>query len=83
MANATLYLDLYGRVVAAWLWLKQALAADAGLARDPHPADCDFYRGKLHAARYCFEWELPQIHWQAQLLRTANRVPFEMQDAWF
>jgi len=83
MANATLYLDLYGRVLAAWLWLKQALAADAGLARDPHPADCDFYRGKLHAARYCFEWELPQIHWQAQLLRTANRVPFEMQDAWF
>jgi butyryl-CoA dehydrogenase len=83
MANATQYLDLYGRVLAAWLWLKQALAADAGLARDPHPEDHDFYRGKLHTARYYFEWELPQIHWQAGLLRTANPVPFEMRDAWF
>lgn len=83
LANATLYLDFYGRVLAAWLWLKQAMAAEAGLARDPHPDDEAFYLGKLQTARYYVEWELPQIHWQAELLRTANPTPFEMQDAWF
>lgn len=83
MANATLYLDLYGRVLAAWLWLKQALAAAAGLARGVHEDDRNFYQGKLHTARYYFDWELPQIEWQARLLRTANAVPFAMRDAWF
>lgn len=83
MANATLYLDLYGRVLAAWLWLKQALAAAAGLARGAHEEDRNFYQGKLHTARYYFDWELPQIEWQARLLRAANAVPFAMRDSWF
>lgn len=83
MANATLYLDLYGRVLAAWLWLKQALVAAAGLAGGGHEDDRNFYEGKLHTARYYFDWELPQIEWQARLLRAANAVPFSMRDAWF
>jgi butyryl-CoA dehydrogenase len=83
LANATLYLDLYGRVLAAWLWLKQALAAAAGLDADCHTDDRNFYRGKLHTARYYFDWELTQIDYQAALLQRANPVPFEMRDAWF
>ncbi len=83
LANATLYLDLYGRVLAAWLWLKQALAAAAGLDADCHTDDQNFYRGKLHTARYYFDWELTQIDYQAALLQRANPVPFEMRDAWF
>jgi alkylation response protein AidB-like acyl-CoA dehydrogenase len=83
LANATLYLDLYGRVLAAWLWLKQALAAATGLDTDCHAHDRNFYRGKLHTARYYFDWELAQIDYQATLLQRGNPVPFEMRDAWF
>ena len=81
LANAGVYLDAFGRIVAAWIWLKQALAAEQGLAS--RPADADFYRGKLQAARYFVTWELPATLPQFDLLAEVNSVPLEMQDGWF
>jgi butyryl-CoA dehydrogenase len=81
LANASVYLDAFGRIVAAWIWLKQALAAERGLAS--RPADADFYRGKLQAARYCITWELPATLPQFDLLAEVNPVPLDMRDEWF
>lgn len=84
IANATIYLDLFGRVVAAWIWLKQAVAAANALANNsPDEVATGFYLGKLQAARYYLEWELPQIEPQAELLTQGNDCCFEMQDSWF
>jgi alkylation response protein AidB-like acyl-CoA dehydrogenase len=81
LANATVYLDAFGRIVAAWIWLKQALAAERGLAI--RSADADFYRGKQQAARYYLTWELPATLPQFDLLAEVNSVPLDMQDSWF
>jgi len=81
LANASVYLDAFGRIVAAWIWLMQALAAERGLAS--RPADADFYRGKLQAARYYLAWELPVTAPQFDLLAEVNDVPLAMQDGWF
>jgi butyryl-CoA dehydrogenase len=83
LANATLYLDAFGRVVAAWMWLKQAVAAEKGIAAGCDAKDESFYRGKIHAARYYFTWELPQIVHQTRLLRALDRIPYDAQDEWF
>lgn len=84
LANATVYLDMFGRIVAAWVWLRQAVAANHALETSvPSGSDSDFYRGKLQAARYYIEWELPQIITQAELLKNLNACCFDMQDAWF
>ncbi|MBU2874676.1 acyl-CoA dehydrogenase [Marinobacter salexigens] len=84
LANATVYLDLFGRVVGAWIWLRQAIKATEGL-RKPGLTDKDaaFYRGKLQAARYYLTWELPMINPQADLLKQGNSVCFETEDQWF
>ena len=81
LANATLYLDVFGCVTVAWMWLKQAQAAQARASRSV-AADADFYRGKRQAARFFFEWELPQVEPKLALLRQANRIPLDTQDAW-
>ncbi len=81
LANASVYLDAFGRIVAAWIWLKQALAAERGLSS--RPADADFYRGKLQAARYTITWELPATLPQFDLLAEVNSVPLQMQDSWY
>ncbi len=84
LANATLYLDFFGRITVAWLWLKQAALAGQALDNsDLHLSDEQFYQGKLQAARYFFDWELPQTGYQAELLKAGNCTPFDMQDAWF
>ena len=83
LANATLYLDVFGRVVAAWIWLRQALVADKALSGGAPAEDQNFYRGKLQAARFYIEWELPEIDTQVQLLNSGNTVPFETNPEWF
>lgn len=83
LANATIYLDALGRVVVAWLWLRQGIIAADQLAAGDRPHDSDFYEGKLHAARYYIEWELPQVGHLSQLIGSGNAIPLHMQDAWF
>ncbi|MDN3922884.1 acyl-CoA dehydrogenase [Roseateles violae] len=74
LANATPYLQAFGHLVLAWIWLELALAAEG---------ESDFARGKQAAARYFFAYELPKI--DAWLAVVASREPLcrEMQDAWF
>jgi butyryl-CoA dehydrogenase len=83
LANATVYLDAFGRIAASWVWLRMATAARRALAAGADEPDADFYRGKLHAARYYVEWELPVSRSQCELLRTANAVALDMGNRWF
>ncbi|WP_371234488.1 acyl-CoA dehydrogenase [Pseudomonas sp. QE6] len=83
LSNATAYLDLFGRVVVGWIWLRQALVASRALNAGASGSEADFYQGKLHAARYFMDWELAGVESQARLLSAGNRLCFDMQNAWF
>jgi len=54
LANATPYLQAFGHVVVAWIWLDVALCAATS-------ADSAAQRGRLAACRYFFAYELPKI----------------------
>ena len=77
------YLDLFGNVVLAWIWLKQGIVATQGLAGSPHAADENFYRGKLQAMQYFFRFELPEIEAWARLLLALDDTTYEMAADWF
>ena len=86
LANASLYLDMFGRVTMAWVWLRQALAACRALDDTKQvlvQSEQDFYQGKLQAARFYIEWELPQTIQQAALLSDNNQLCFDMQEQFF
>jgi butyryl-CoA dehydrogenase len=76
LANATPYLQAFGHVVLAWLWLDvaRACAADGADA---------LRQGKLAAMRYFYAYELPKV--DAWLLVVAARQPLcrDMRDEWF
>ena len=54
LANATPYLQAFGHLVLAWIWLDVATCAAATV-----PSDAQ--RGRLAACRYFFRYELPRI----------------------
>ncbi|MND17472.1 putative acyl-CoA dehydrogenase AidB [compost metagenome] len=83
LSNATAYLDLFGRVLVGWVWLRQALIAERALLDGAAELESDFYRGKLHTAKYYMEWELVQLQGIAQLLCAGNSACHDMQNRWF
>lgn len=83
LANSVKYLDLFGHVVIAWLWLKQGLVAQAALAQVPHESEQNFYRGKIQAMRYFYHYELPLIEVWSKILTDIDSTFYDMQDNWF
>lgn len=75
MANSAVYLEAFGHIVVAWIWLEQVLAAERQTG--------DFYDGKRQAARYFFRYELPKTAPQLDLLESLDRTTLEMRDNWF
>ncbi len=75
MANSAVYLEAFGHIVIAWIWLEQYLACAGN--------DGDFYAGKRQAARFFFRYELPKTAAQLDLLESLDRTTLEMEDAWF
>ena len=75
LANASIYLEAVGHVVASWIWLEQFLAAGG--------KEGDFYEGKRQAARYFFRYELPKTTQQFELLASLDRTTLDASPAWF
>ncbi|WP_319450229.1 MULTISPECIES: acyl-CoA dehydrogenase [unclassified Mycobacterium] len=75
MANSVIYLEAFGHIVLAWMWLEQVVAAEG------HSGD--FYDGKRQAAQYFFRYELPRTAPQLDLLESLDRTTLDMRDAWF
>jgi butyryl-CoA dehydrogenase len=78
LANSTLYLDMAGHMVIAWIWLKQAIIATRNLSTT-HAEDRDFYAGKLAACRFFFNYELPKTYATMQLLNALDDTCLTMQ----
>jgi alkylation response protein AidB-like acyl-CoA dehydrogenase len=75
LANSVAYLEAFGHIVVAWIWLQQVVACNGRTG--------DFYDGKRFAARYFFRSELPKTGPALDLLATMDRTTLEMRDSWF
>ena len=82
LADATLYLELFGIVTVAWQWIRQATVAQSSIAT-AQGDDSNFYHGKLMAARYFYEYELVKIYALSKRLRSSDPVTVDMQSEWF
>ena len=75
LANATPYLQAFGHLVLAWIWLDVALVA----AGDDAPVA----QGRRAALRYFYAYELPKIDAWLGVVARREDVCRTMQDDWF
>ncbi|MBN2159617.1 MAG: acyl-CoA dehydrogenase [Spirochaetes bacterium] len=60
LADATLYLELFCLVCAAWQWLKMAAVSSGALDAGASGDDANFHAGKIVACEFFFAYELPK-----------------------
>ncbi len=83
LADATLYLEMFGIAVVGWQWVKQGIAALQGLAAKPSPSDKAFYEGKLLTMQYFFEYEAPKIEYYQVRFQSSQYPTVEMNEGHF
>jgi butyryl-CoA dehydrogenase len=83
LANATPYMQAFGHVVVAWLWLDVALAALVLSQAPRETRSPNFQRGKLQAMHYFFDFELPKMGPWLNVAACRNSVCRDMREDWF
>lgn len=78
LANATPYMQAFGHIVIAWLWLQVLLAA-----LESQAANDAFVQGKRMAMRYFFAYELPKADNWLDVILDGDDTVLAMQSDWF
>lgn len=81
--NAQAMMNVFSTIVVSWVWINQALHAEQLLNTSEDKQKQDFYNGKIQAAKYFIDWELPSIQRDLQLLNEDNSVCIDMRADWF
>ena len=82
-SNSVSYLNMFGHISIAWLWLQQGAIATSALSTDPHIDEQKFYQGKLQAMKYFFNSELPLTYHWGNLVKNIDSTSFDTQADWF
>jgi len=82
LSSATPFLDAFGHVVIAWLWLRQALIARQALQNGAQ-ADSDFYAGKVAACQFFYRYHLPQAAEKLRYVASQDRSVLDAQVGWY
>jgi butyryl-CoA dehydrogenase len=79
LANAVPYMQAFGHMVIAWMWLEVALATLAKDAQASAPAS----QGRLAATRYFFHYELPKLDAWLKVVSARDLTCAEVDEAAF
>lgn len=83
LADATLYLELFGIAAIAWQWLKQGIVIVKGLDGAASEKEKNFYQGKRYALRFFYAYEVPKMKGLAERLMNGDGLTIEMEEAYF
>jgi alkylation response protein AidB-like acyl-CoA dehydrogenase len=81
-SNSVSYLNMFGHISIAWLWLKQAGIAIEAIEKQPHENELKFYKGKIQAMKYFFNCELPLTYHWGDLVKNIDSTSYDTDGDW-
>jgi len=82
LADATVFLEMFGLVAVGWQWLRQAARASRALAAAGRAGEGTFYRGKIGTCRYFFRYQLPRTRGLAAALQASDGYAADFPTDW-
>lgn len=85
LADAVLYLEMFGLIAVSWQWLVQAITALKALNNQAGMLESDqlFYQGKMFTCRYFFSYELNKIYGIKLRLMSNDPITVQMDSRFF
>lgn len=83
LADATLYLELFGIIAVAWQWLRQGVSIQRALEGSLSEMETRFYQGKLTTFRFFYHYELPKIQGLLSRLEESDGLTVSMEGDFF
>ena len=82
LADATLYLEMFGIISVAWQWLNMGIVAAQKLERSK-ASEKDFLEGKLYTLHYFYQYELPVVKNLANRLCENDQLTMQVEERHF
>lgn len=81
LANASCLLNIFSSLIVSWMWIRQSNVAEQALLGETSFEG--FYRGKMKAAQYFINWELPLLQRDFSILNQMDDSCSKMHADWF
>lgn len=80
LADATLYIELFGIMVLGWQWLKQGVKVEELQKSSSKNYSPEFLQSKIHALQYFFEYEVPKTAGLLKRLKSDNHLTVKARE---
>ncbi len=80
LSDANLFMEFLSHVVLSWLWLDMATKAKTSLANGDGDYSEEFYKGKIHAMKFYFKYELPKTTALAETMMNPEVLTVKTDD---
>lgn len=79
LADATVFMDLFGTIVIGWQWLKMGVAAQNALDSSDQPYSQAFYQGKIHTLQFFYKYEMSRCRGLAKVIMDDLDLTVDME----
>ena len=79
LADATIFMDLFGTVVMGWQWLKIGVSAQKALDTNDSTYATDFYESKLHTLQFFYKYEMSRCKGLSKTIMNELALTIDMK----